>query len=92
MNDRILKSLWNYSKTRVLSKHITSFEKGLWKKLLLDIKEYINTEFPNNTNKYMRYLNSKWSTSTMLKDLGNKKEAQLKKLKKLKGKINKNKF
>ena len=83
MNDRILKSLWNYSKTRTLSKHITSIEKRLWEKLLLDIKEYINTEFPNNTNKYMRYLNSKWSTSTMLKDLG-LKGGSIKKTKKVK--------
>ena len=56
VNDRILKALWNYCKSQV---SLGTSNKPQWEYLLKSIKDYIEREFPNNSKKYFKYLDSK---------------------------------
>ena len=55
VNDRILKSLWNYCKTKIKK---GGPKKKDWEKLQKAIRDYIEKEFPDNSVKYMKYLDS----------------------------------
>lgn len=56
VNDRILKALWNYCKFQVSK---GGADKPKWEYLINSIREYITQEFPNNSKKYIKYLDSK---------------------------------
>jgi len=55
VNDRILKSLWNYCKTKIKK---GGPKKSDWEKLQKAIRDYIESEFPDNSVKYIKYLDS----------------------------------
>ena len=55
VNDRILKSLWNYCKTKIKK---GGPKKSDWEKLQKEIRDYIEREFPDNSVKYIKYLDS----------------------------------
>ena len=57
--DRILKVLWDFSRSSLSSKKVSATEKAKWEKLQSKIVEYVKTEFPSNSDKYIGYLNKK---------------------------------
>ena len=59
VSDRLLKALWNFSKSSLSSKKVSTTEKEKWEQLQTKIVEYVKTEFPNNSVKYLGYLNKK---------------------------------
>ena len=59
VSDRLLKALWNFCSSSIASKKVSSTEKGEWEKLQAEIVEYVKTEFPSNSVKYLGYLNKK---------------------------------
>ena len=59
VSDRLLKALWDFCGSSIVSKKVSSTEKDEWEKLQTEIVEYVKTEFPNNSVKYLGYLNKK---------------------------------
>ena len=59
VSDRLLKALWNFGRSSLSSKKISATEKAKWEQLQAKIVEYVKTEFPNNSDKYIGYLNKK---------------------------------
>ena len=59
VSDRLLKALWDFCKSSIASKKVSSPEKDEWEKLQTEIVEYVKTEFPSNSVKYLGYLNKK---------------------------------
>ena len=59
VSDRLLKALWDFCKSSIASKKVSSPEKDEWDKLQTEIVKYVKTEFPNNSVKYLEYLNKK---------------------------------
>ena len=59
VSDRLLKALWDFCKSSIASKKVSSPEKDEWDKLQTEIVEYVKTEFPSNSVKYLGYLNKK---------------------------------
>ena len=59
VSDRLLKALWDFCRSSIASKKVSSQEKDEWEKLQTEIVEYVKTEFPSNSVKYLGYLNKK---------------------------------
>ena len=59
VSDRLLKALWDFCRSSIASKKVSSPEKDEWEKLQTEIVEYVKTEFPSNSVKYLGYLNKK---------------------------------
>ena len=59
VSDRLLKALWDFCRSSIASKKVSSPEKDKWEKLQTEIVEYVKTEFPSNSVKYLGYLNKK---------------------------------
>ena len=59
VSDRLLKALWDFCKSSIASKKVSYPEKNEWDKLQTEIVEYVKTEFPSNSVKYLGYLNKK---------------------------------
>jgi hypothetical protein len=59
VSDRLLKALWDFCRSSIASKKVSSTEKDEWEKLQTEIVEYVKTEFPSNSVKYLGYLNKK---------------------------------
>ena len=59
VSDRLFKALWDFCRSSIASKKVSSPEKDEWEKLQTEIVEYVKTEFPSNSVKYLGYLNKK---------------------------------
>ena len=59
VSDRLLKALWDFCKSSLSSKKVSISEKAKWEKIQTKIVEYVKTEFPSNSVKYLGYLNKK---------------------------------
>lgn len=59
VSERLLKALWDFSRSSLSLKRVSPTEKAKWVALQAKIVEYVKTEFPNNSDKYIGYLNKK---------------------------------
>lgn len=59
VSDRLLKALWDFCNSSLSSKKVSISEKAKWEKIQTKIVEYVKTEFPSNSVKYLGYLNKK---------------------------------
>ena len=59
VSDRLLKALWDFCRSSIASKKVSYPEKNEWDKLQTEIVEYVKTEFPSNSVKYLGCLNKK---------------------------------